>query len=296
MRRRLLDSSLFWLAMAGAVAVVGGIFMGVGGTRTPAHKSVLSEGWFDAGIGVVALGVVMLAWALVLYLAHRHAEAEHAAHSIHRSDSPSMRWRERRLDLINHKRVGDEMFAQGISDAAAQQWTDSVLVFLRRKSFWFRRGLPPEQVERFMTTGTGTSSQRMPDRLAVLGDLIEVMQPKRVRKRRLAAAVASGLNLVGRLRIEFRAREFKLQAAPPPALDIVYAVYGMLDDPAKQNDVTGIVRGLVQDGRLSFVADNETMGGDPALNVVKMLLIEYRVAGGATGHAEIREGEHVDLP
>jgi hypothetical protein len=72
--RRLFDSALFWLSLGAAVTVVGGIFVTVGAARTPVRESVLSDGWFDAGIAVVAIGVGLLFWSLVLFLAHQHAE------------------------------------------------------------------------------------------------------------------------------------------------------------------------------------------------------------------------------
>ena len=60
--------------MAGALAVIGGTLLGVGVAESQTHQSSLwSEGWFDAGFGVTLLGAFALVWALILYLAHRHA-------------------------------------------------------------------------------------------------------------------------------------------------------------------------------------------------------------------------------
>ena len=70
--RDLHDSAQFWCAMGGAIAVVGGIFLGVGVTKS-GQNSVWSQEWFDAGFAVTMLGALALCWALVLYLAHRHA-------------------------------------------------------------------------------------------------------------------------------------------------------------------------------------------------------------------------------
>jgi hypothetical protein len=68
------ESARFWCAMGSAVAVIGGILLGVGVTKSQGnHSSLWSEGWFDAGFGVMLLGAFALVWALILYLAHRQA-------------------------------------------------------------------------------------------------------------------------------------------------------------------------------------------------------------------------------
>jgi hypothetical protein len=80
---------------------------------------------------------------LVLFLAHRHAQQHIAAGSAPARAIPRPRRRERRLDLINSKRVGEELDAEGdIPEAAAQIWTDSVLALLRTPGLvrrWFQR-------------------------------------------------------------------------------------------------------------------------------------------------------------
>lgn len=74
MRNRLHDSAVFWVALAAAVAVIGGILMGAGVARTQQGHDLWSSGWFIAGVAVTGMGVLMLLYALVLFLAHRHAE------------------------------------------------------------------------------------------------------------------------------------------------------------------------------------------------------------------------------
>lgn len=72
--RRLLDSALFWLAFGAAVIVGGGVGVAVGtGLAVSGHESVWAENWFRVGFAIVLLGGLMLLWALVLFLAHRHA-------------------------------------------------------------------------------------------------------------------------------------------------------------------------------------------------------------------------------
>jgi hypothetical protein len=70
------DSSLFWVAFGAAIAVIGGIFAGIGVAATGANPGarIWSDWWFRIGIGLVFLGLVLLWWALTLYLAHRHSD------------------------------------------------------------------------------------------------------------------------------------------------------------------------------------------------------------------------------
>ena len=47
----------------------------VGATRVPGNKSLWSErGWFIGGIAAMVVGVTMLVWSLILFMADRHAE------------------------------------------------------------------------------------------------------------------------------------------------------------------------------------------------------------------------------
>ena len=66
---------MFWLAFGTAAAVIGLALMTIGATRSAPGDNLLNSGWFDAGLGVLALGVLELFWALWLYLAHRRVEA-----------------------------------------------------------------------------------------------------------------------------------------------------------------------------------------------------------------------------
>jgi hypothetical protein len=68
-RKQLQDSALFWVALGAAVIVLGGVLM----TRAPA-KANLSDVWLTSGLAVALGGCFLLLWALVLFLAHRHAE------------------------------------------------------------------------------------------------------------------------------------------------------------------------------------------------------------------------------
>ena len=44
-------------------------------------------------------------------------------------------------------------------------------------------------------------------------------------------------------------------------------------------NATAIVTGLVTNNQLNFVANNSTLGGDPALNIVKTLQITFQLGG-----------------
>jgi hypothetical protein len=70
------ERAIFWVALAGVVLVVGGIFVSLGATQVAASPGahLWANRWFVIGICVMGLGVLALWWALTLYMAHRHAE------------------------------------------------------------------------------------------------------------------------------------------------------------------------------------------------------------------------------
>ncbi|MBT3190999.1 MAG: family 78 glycoside hydrolase catalytic domain, partial [Verrucomicrobia bacterium] len=71
------------------------------------------------------------------------------------------------------------------------------------------------------------------------------------------------------------------------------AIYGVLNDPGKQRDVTEAVRKLVTDGNQTVKAGND-LAGDPAHGVVKKLRLKYTVDGKARQRT-IAENEQLDL-
>jgi hypothetical protein len=77
------DSAMFWLPFGTAAAVIGLALMTIGVTRLPANASVFGSAWFDVGIGLLAVGALLLLWSLVLFLSHRR----HAARARSRTDS-----------------------------------------------------------------------------------------------------------------------------------------------------------------------------------------------------------------
>lgn len=68
------DSALFWLPLGGAVGVIGAFVAGIGVVKVAAKPNgeLWSNAWFDSGVAGVIVGVGMLLWSLVLYLAHQH--------------------------------------------------------------------------------------------------------------------------------------------------------------------------------------------------------------------------------
>ena len=71
MDKRLLDSALFWVALGGAVIVLGGVLLSV------THRHNI---WFYLGAALVGLGAVLLLGALRLYRRHRKASHQSAVH------------------------------------------------------------------------------------------------------------------------------------------------------------------------------------------------------------------------
>ncbi len=68
----LYDRALFWLQMGAAVAVIGGIILTVGLVQWGAasRDNLWSNRWFEVGLGIVGLGVLMLLWSFRLYRKH----------------------------------------------------------------------------------------------------------------------------------------------------------------------------------------------------------------------------------
>ena len=75
---------------------------------------------------------------------------------------------------------------------------------------------------------------------------------------------------------------------------IRHATYEATTDH-RSADVTAVLKQQVTNGQLKFVVNNETMGVDPAQNVVKHLVVEYEY-GGRTFKKEIAEKQTLMLP
>lgn len=72
-----------------------------------------------------------------------------------------------------------------------------------------------------------------------------------------------------------------LSAAPELRVKVAVATarYGVLDDPARTRDVTERVQAKVDGGEFSFPVKTMAEGGDPAVNVIKTLAVDYTIEG-----------------
>ncbi len=77
-------------------------------------------------------------------------------------------------------------------------------------------------------------------------------------------------------------------------LEIVRATYGVLANPPQCVDVTAQLRAAV-DGNVLSIAATNGIAGDPAVNIVKELRVEY-LLGGVPGSLTVRENELIELP
>ena len=88
------------------------------------------------------------------------------------------------------------------------------------------------------------------------------------------------------------------EGMPPPApampLVIRSAIYQSTESDARADVTAALVR-RVQENRLSMIANNHTLGIDPAPNQKKQLLVEYEL-GGLSGTQEIDEDETLAIP
>ncbi len=85
---------------------------------------------------------------------------------------------------------------------------------------------------------------------------------------------------------------------PPPRPDVrvsvVKAIYGAA---GQTQDVTERVQALVRDGRLDIVANNSTLGTDPAPGAKKTLWLTYSVGRGSQPQTvQVAEGRQIRLP
>lgn len=85
---------------------------------------------------------------------------------------------------------------------------------------------------------------------------------------------------------------------PKPAffgkLEIVKAIYGVLEDPKRCIDVTEHLRKMVKNNVLFVVASNQ-IAGDPAYGIVKKMRVDYTI-DGKPYTITVNENEVVELP
>jgi hypothetical protein len=61
----------FWATIAGAAIVLGGTLIALGATQKGQAQSLWAVPWFDVGIGITALGVLVLGYSLYRYATSR---------------------------------------------------------------------------------------------------------------------------------------------------------------------------------------------------------------------------------
>jgi hypothetical protein len=79
-----------------------------------------------------------------------------------------------------------------------------------------------------------------------------------------------------------------------PKLTIQRAVYAAVDG-AGEKDVTKKLARMVAEDRLPILAGNDELGGDPAVDHLKELRVDYTF-NGEPGHKTVQEGETFSLP
>jgi alpha-L-rhamnosidase len=86
---------------------------------------------------------------------------------------------------------------------------------------------------------------------------------------------------------------------PPPGAGkatILSATYEAVGRKPAKRDVTDLVKGLVRDGSLELTVDNPTLGGDPAQDKHKQLVVRYSIDGRPPEEVTFRENSRVYLP
>lgn len=76
MDKPLYDRAMFWVAVAGVVAVAGFGVLGFAALETiPEHLPLTESVWIVPGVALVILALVALMWAVLLAMAHNHARS-----------------------------------------------------------------------------------------------------------------------------------------------------------------------------------------------------------------------------
>ena len=83
-------------------------------------------------------------------------------------------------------------------------------------------------------------------------------------------------------------------AAAPKTVVVQKAQYGVLSDPKRTLDVRARLQAIVDRGETAFWVTKMAEGGDPAVNIVKTLSIDYTV-DGQPRHASGRDTEAISL-
>jgi hypothetical protein len=134
----------------------------------------------------------------------------------------------------------------------------------RRPELWNPETGAVEPVASYSVTKGVT---RVPLRLEAGGSVFVVFRQPDARADPVVSLLRGGRNLMA--------------PKPAPPVTVTRAMWGPAGDAARTKDVTEQVRRLLAGGARSFVVASLAAEGDPALNVVKTLRVEYQVAGKA---------------
>ncbi|MGC8669135.1 MAG: glycosyl hydrolase [Chthonomonadales bacterium] len=93
-------------------------------------------------------------------------------------------------------------------------------------------------------------------------------------------------------RILWNGKDLSSVHAHAPQIEILRALWGPAGDAARTKDVTDQVRRMLQQGRDAFQVAELAAEGDPAVNVVKTLRVDYRVASKER-HVEATDPETI---
>lgn len=93
-------------------------------------------------------------------------------------------------------------------------------------------------------------------------------------------------------RILWNGKDLSVRHAQAPEIQILRALWGPAGDEKRTKDVTDQVRRMILQGRDAFQVAELAAEGDPAVNVVKTLRVDYR-AGGKDLHVEATDPETI---
>jgi hypothetical protein len=138
---------------------------------------------------------------------------------------------------------------------------------------------------------------------AVAGLCLVMHLGKWMRDRRIGHDICHEMDIYCHRVAQARRRWWTRSASPPAAtpstslpldlpLRVLRATYG---DGNRDIDSTEVLNRLIVDGQLDFVADNATIGNDPAPGAGKILRLTYSVRGEEF-NSSFAEGTHVVLP
>lgn len=69
------DRAMFWVGVAAVLAVIGGVPLAVALAQdVPEHRALSADGLFLIGCAIELIAIVALVWAVILNLAHGHAD------------------------------------------------------------------------------------------------------------------------------------------------------------------------------------------------------------------------------